>query len=336
MNARLALSLGLGAAVVCAALLIVGLRQLGVRSYGYPVGRVVRAGNALAVLIQTREPYMPSLRGVPESRMSYRYSLWLIPADGSGPPRKLPVARAIRSADRPPTIGVHAYERGVVWLQVTDLIGIDASTGQVVRQAPAPAIANMPVSQLLATDDHPLDTLRARGVNTQTSTWLGLATDEEARNILAPGARVSDNDDAVGTYQPRRLYLATLEQSPRPRITSAIPAEKNTYKNGAILRTGPGGAPVRYTGPDGLAVIHEQGSVTRPTIRITRVDLAGREAWTLDTTISRVTQCFPDAVVPIIVGEQPSTDMKMGDPVIAIVHLATGAVQVVSLCDRSP
>lgn len=325
------------AGLAAAAAIVFGLaRQMGVKSYGSPAGRVVRAGNSFAVLMEQKDPYMPSLKGRAESDMSYSYELWVIPETGDGSVRKIRLDRGVRSGDRAHAAGAQAFENGVVWLRVKDLKGIELATGAATIRAAPPAIANAGISQLLGSSEYPLEQYRADSISIAPGQRLYLLNDDEAAKSFKPGARFYDSTStATGTGKKRTLQLVTQNTAPDagviPSVGAVTRVGTSELRNGAFMRSSRGGEVVRFTNPDGFLVVHESGisgdgsDPTKPTIRFSRVHMDGTIAWTADTTIGRLTDILPHDRLPALVGEPNDLTRR----VLSVVHLDTGAVKTV-------
>jgi len=317
--AGLAAALALGAALV---------KQLGVKSYGHPAGRVVRAGPNLGVLIETRDPYLPSLTGSHERDATYSYSLWLIPESGVGDTRTISLDRAVASGARTHNIGAQRFDSGVLWFTISDLRGIDVASGTLVT-TPAPAsLVNAPISELMASSQNPLEPYRARSLTLTSGQWLFLASDDEIKADLKPGTRLYDNADAKGTYQRRTLHTVTAQPGPIPRLAASSRLGDKEFKNGAFMRSTRAGSPVRFTDPEGVLVVHEQGDPVHPSVCLSRVNADGTIAWTADTGIGRLTQVLPHETLPAFVGELPN---QLTEPTLTVVNLSDGTAHARSL-----
>jgi hypothetical protein len=328
LNPRLILALGVGGAAAVVALVFGLVRQMGVKSYGSPAGRVVRAGQHLGVVIGTRDPYIPSLKGRDERDMSYTYELWLIPETGDGDIRTIRLDRGVASGDRTHNIGAQKFDSGILWLTIKDLQGIDVASGKKAT-TPAPAsVVNTPISQLMGTGDNPLEGFRAQGLSLPSGQWLFLAADDEVQTILKPGARLYDNPDAKGTWRPRTLHTVTVAPGVIPSIGSAARLADREFRSGAFMRSDKGGSIVRFSNPDGFLIVHNQGDPVHPTIHLSRVNLDGTIAWTADTKIGRLTQVLPHERLPAFVGEPPQ---QLTEPMLAVVDLKDGVARTKSL-----
>lgn len=336
MTARLILALGIGGLAAIVALAIVLWKQMGVKSYGHPAGRIVRADQHLGVLIETRDAYMPSLKGVREQDARYSYTLWLIPETGDGDIRTIRLARGVASGSRTHNIGAQHAEGGILWLAIQNLQGIELATGQTATRPAPPSLINAPISQLMGSNEHPLEDYRAQSVKLPSGDWLIFASDEEVKTALKPGTRLYDNSTAKGTYRPRLLHTVTAEPGPIPRIATATALSGGgggggaglPFKNGAFMRGIKGGSVVRFTNPDGFLVVHEQGDPVHPSMCLSRLNLDGSIVWTADTKIGRLTQVLPHEYLPAFVGELPQ---QLTEPLLAVIDLKTGAAKTKSL-----
>lgn len=331
MNPRSTVALVIGLLAAAAALVFGLLRQVGVKSYGAPAGRVVRAGNQLAVVMGTRDPYLPSLKGASESTMTYSYELWLIPESGSGDVRKVRLDRSVSSSKRTHNIGAQHFENGVLWYTISDLQGIDVASGKKTTTAAPASLVNMPISQLMGTGDNPLEPFRSTAATLPSGEWLILASDDEAKSSLKPGTRLYDNPTATGTYLARKLHLATVQPGPIPRLAAATRLSDKDFRNGSLLRSAKDGAAIRFANPDGFLVVHQAGDAVHPTLHLSRVNVDGSIAWTANTTIGRLTQVLPHDTYFTFVGEVVPTPTNPIEPIVAVVNVKDGTVQSTSL-----
>lgn len=332
MPTRTSITLVLGGITALIALLAGACRQMGVRSYGSPAGRVVRAGSHLAVIIQTRDPYLPSLKGVPEDRMSYSYDLWLFPDSGTSPHTTAKLARSVRSSDRAHYVGPQHFENGVLWFSISDVQGFDLAAGSITSQPVPRHVDSIPISQLIGSNSPPEEPFLAKGILWSPSDWFTLATDEEAAADLAPTARLNANADASPRRSPRTLRRATVVTDPLARIGSTDTGVTSPpFRHAAFLRDAAGGQVIRFANPDSFLVFHREGDSIHPTLRLSRVGLDGATIWTMDTQIDTVTQVLPHPTSPAFVGERYIGPNKLAEPILAIARLDLGTVHIHSL-----
>lgn len=327
MHPRSIVTLGVGGLAAVCAVVFGAWRQVGVKSYGSPAGRVVRAGQHLCVLMETRDPYMPSLKGRSESDMRYSYELWVIPEAG-GAARTVRLERGVRSSQRTHNIGAQWSENGVLWYTIEDVKGIEVATGKASTAQPPAALVNAPISQLMGTGGNPLEELRAQSVTLATGERLVLANADEVSKDMKPGTRLYDNPTAVGTYKPRTLHVVTSQPGPIARIAEVKALGDRTFRNGAFLRDAEGGNAVRFTNPEGFLVVHDGGDPVHPSVCVSRLNADGTVAWTADTTIGRLTQVLPHEGLPAFVGELPQ---QLTEPLLAVVSLKDGSAKTTSL-----
>lgn len=329
MNARLWFALTVGGAAVAIALAVGLARQVGVKSYGRPVGRVVRTGEHLAVLMETREPYFPSLQGRKESDMSYSYALWLIPASGDGDARVVRLNRGVRSTDRSQFAGVLGSVGNVVWLRISDLVGVDSASASIVTTTPPPSIANMPISEFLGPNHSPtLRPYRTTGVTLPSGEWLVLADEEEAKTELRPGTTLYDNSTSKGTYRDRALYAVTTQAGPIPRLAASTQLPGVNLHNAAFMRGKADGEVIRFSNPDGFLLVYEGGGAAVRTIHFARVNVDGAIAWTVDTRMGHLAEVLSHQQWPAFVGE---LENQLSEPMLAVLDLKAGTIKHHSL-----
>ncbi len=329
MNTRMAFVMGVGGLAAAIAVVAGLVRQVGVKSYGSPAGRVVRTGEHLAVLMQTCDPYMPSLKGRAERDKSYSYALWIFPQSGDGKARIISLDRGVRSSDRSRFAGVLGSVGDTVWLRVTELQGVDLVSGRIVK-SPAPhSIANMPISEFLGPNDHPtLGPYRTTVVSLASGDWLVLADEEEAPTELKPGTRLHHNSTSKGTYRDRSLYAASVQPGPIPRLASATRLPNMSLSNVAFMRDTANGDVIRFSSPDGFLVAYEARATAERTIHFARVNLDGSIAWTADTRMGQLDQVLPHERWLTFAGQ---LENHLSEPMLAVLDLESGQVRRHSL-----
>lgn len=328
MSPRSTFALGLGGLAALAALVLGVTKQIGVKSFGHPAGRVVRAGQDLCVLIETCDPYLPSLKGARESDMSYSYALWQIPETGDGDIRTIRLEQGVSSNARTHNIGVQQYDSGILWLAIKDLQGVELASGKKTTKLAPASLVNAPISQLMGSSEPALEQFRAQSVTLASGDRLFLANDDELQSSLKPGTRLYDNPDAKGSYKPRKLHTITSQPGPIARIADVTRLSDREFRNGAFMRGSKGGAVVRFINPDGFLVVHDAGDPVHPTMHFSRLNLDGSVAWTIDTKIGRLIQVLPHDSLPAFVGEPPQ---QLTEPMLAVVALKDGTVKTKSL-----
>lgn len=334
MNARTIFALSIAGLAAVVAIVFGIWKQMGVKSYGYPAGRVVRAGQHLGVVMATCDPYMPSLKGVSESDKTYSYVLWLIPETADGDIRTVRLDRHVKSSDRTHNVGAQMFESAVLWLTIDNnsIRGIEVPSGNKSNLPPPAALVNAPISQLMGggPNDNPIEEFRAQSVALPTGEWLVFANDDETKTLLKPGARLYDNPTAAAIpgFKLRTLHSVTAEPGPIPRVATAKRLGTQDFRRGAFMRSAKGGNVIRFTNPDGFLIVHEGGDPVHPTTRLSRLNTDGSIAWTADTKIGRLTQLLPHDTLPAFIGELPN---QLTEPLLAVVNLKDGTVKTKSL-----
>lgn len=328
MHPRSFVALGIGGLAAAFALAFGLWKQMGVKSYGHPAGNVVRAGQHLCVIIETCDPYMPSLKGVDQSRLSYSYALWVIPETADGDVRTITLDRAVRSSARTHNIGAQQFAGGILWYTIESLQGIDLASGKPTTTPPPASLVNTPISQLMGSNQNQLEPYRAKRVALPSGGWLYLASDDELKSDLKPGKRLYENPDAVGTYKPRSLHTVTAAPGPIPCVATTSRLGDRTFRNGAFMRSTKGGNVVRFTNPESFLIVHEDGDPVHPTIRLSRLNIDGTLAWTADTGLGRLTQILPHDHLPAFVGEPPQ---QLTEPTLAVINTSSGTARTKSL-----
>ncbi|MEO6741741.1 MAG: hypothetical protein ABIP20_15970, partial [Chthoniobacteraceae bacterium] len=101
---------------------------------GIPFGASVRVGDQIATLLQTREPVVPSLHPNPEADR-FQIALFMQPADGRAPGRKIPIGRGYRSSDFYFGTRILGNDGVHLWLYATEIFGVDLRTDKLVVAA---------------------------------------------------------------------------------------------------------------------------------------------------------------------------------------------------------
>ncbi len=218
--------------------------------HGIPIGQSVRTPGSVLTLIQTMEPYVPSLHH-DSSKERFRVGLYVQPIAGGGEPRMIPIAKGVQTGALhfPKILG---QEGDVVWCDLHDLFGVNLKTGRMIRSADLRA-ANPGLPELwndsrllnfidrltFLTPDRrrsyalDLETLRATevpvklksqgpyltpkpehflsaGAMLSDTEWLGLASQEEAGENLGVGSTVKSVVSVNDRKVARQLYRARL------------------------------------------------------------------------------------------------------------------------------
>jgi len=121
--------------LIACALLTVGFRSQFLIEVpnGFPMAESVRAGNDIVTLIQTLEPYVPSLHRNPKNDR-YAVALFVFPADGSSRGNMIPIREGFRSSELR-LARVLGFDGSTVWSLLSRLEGVDPKTGRRVDAA---------------------------------------------------------------------------------------------------------------------------------------------------------------------------------------------------------
>ena len=364
--------------ILCLVAVAAGLKWiLSVRSpHGFPTGSSVRATDHIATLIQTLEPYMPSLHRNP-ARDRYRIALFLHPVDGHAPGRMIPLGRGFRS-EQLQFARILGCDGRVVWCDVNGLIGVVLQSGKTIndddlrRANPSPdenwndtrritvgerlLVTSADRTRVHAVDPEtfkavpatitpkpatppfepkPVDFLSA-GARPSPTEWLGLHSTREAASGFKPRSwlqRFNRADDAREMRRFHRGLLGPELARAKREILSLAPLSDEEYLNAAFVRPGPDTDPIRLSGPDGFLIAYTSEPGLKGTLRVARVDTAGKPVWNADTGIDRflLRQILPDSRFIAFIGTRPPVPDKVSEPLLVIVDVQSGAVSTTSL-----
>ncbi|MBP7950565.1 MAG: hypothetical protein KA004_13010 [Verrucomicrobiales bacterium] len=100
---------------------------------GFPIALSVRTPQHVATLIQTLEPYVPSLHRNPANDR-YRLALFLHPVDGRSAGRLIQIAKGFRPGELQ-LAKLHGCDGRTVWFGAKGLGGVNLATGKLVGPA---------------------------------------------------------------------------------------------------------------------------------------------------------------------------------------------------------
>jgi len=297
---------------------------------GTPVGLSVRTDRHIATLIRTLEPYTPS-PDRDHGKDTYRYSLFLVPLDGSGP-ELIPIGGGYpaSTSGRAKILG---SDGRVLWFDLDGAGGVDLER----KAALAPADGREPALPRPASPFPPSpDRHLSAGFITGAGQWLGLHSEEEIRGEFAPKTFVRRVAPQASRKQMRRFYRGTLDapvDDTYHRILSMAPIREAGYFNAAFLRFDEAAEPLRLSNPEGALMLHTSGPGSDGTAVIARVDLEGNVLWSVDTAIDRfaLSQILPGEYVFAFVGTRPPVPGKVSEPLLVIIANATGGATTRSL-----
>ena len=238
-------------AIFAGALLLWGARQaFSIRvPHGTPEEGSVRTPEGIATLIQTLEPYVPSLQGN-AGKERYRLSVLLSPFEPGNAGRLIPLASHLTAQETHGTRLLGSDGR-TLWFTVSDIGGIDLTSrrqvGPADLRAANPGLPDRwndsrwfsfgrylqltlmdrtllefdPVSlratpvprDRASTDSWPpprLETFLSVGVRPTPESWIGLHSPEEAADHYQVGSRLFRGDQHRSAKVQRRIYRGRL------------------------------------------------------------------------------------------------------------------------------
>jgi hypothetical protein len=291
-------------------LALTGCTKLLPQTVGSPFGNSLRAGDYIATLIYTQQPYLPSLHRNPENDR-FRIGLLLHPIDGGAPLPLIPIAADLRFSDFQHTARMLGSDGRFVWFIAHDIGAYDLQRRRLIN----------------------VDHLR-RANPSLAGLW------QNARYSFGRRMQVISHDYA----QEFEIDPSTLQAVPSPGIRRAGSAQalsqfaaryrSEQYYKPAPIRASSASDPLRLSGPDG----HLIGSRTKPgldsTLTLARVDTTGKNLWTVDTGIADLDQILADPVRLAFIGKKPRIPGKVQEPILVIVNSATGEISTRSLWQR--
>jgi hypothetical protein len=243
--------------IIAIAVLALGTVAVGAKSllsirssHGSPMGDSVRTPEGIATLIQTLEPYLPSLHRNPE-KDRYRIALHHQPLSESAKPRIIPIARGVQAREFAWT-RILGSDGKYVWCNVQGLVGVNIATGELIdaddlRKANPGhnedwndprrlscsdqlRASTTDRSIVLVVDPNTLQVSRspapklsgrlpfdpkpehflAFAVRPASNQWLSLLSPVQAAGSFKPGSRLSLADRAESVREPRRLHRGIL------------------------------------------------------------------------------------------------------------------------------
>jgi hypothetical protein len=298
---------------------------------GTPIGPSVRTDTHIATLIQTLEPYVPSLHRDP-GKDRYAISIHLVPLDGSDPqlvpikgdlaPNEFALAKVLGGVDH------------YLWYDVNGVGAIDLRSYTVVgTPPPVPGTFQGGLSALRAPEP---DAFLAAGLITGPGTWMGLHSSEELQRDCATGKFVRRVVPQESAKQLRRFQRGALEDpvdGKYHRIRTMQALDTNGFLNAAFLRMDDRSEPLLLTGPESVLMVHTSAPGAQGTLVVSRVDLHGRSLWSVDTGIHRysLSQVLPGVKAFAFMGTRPPVPDQVSEPLVVIIDNTTGKAVTHSL-----
>ena len=218
--------------------------------HGTPSGSSLRADKHIATLIQTLEPYVPSLHRNPANDR-YRVGLFVYPVDGSSPGKLIPIGKGFQAGELRLT-KLLGYDGRILWCDVKGITGVTLETGKLVFDADLrranPSlnetwddarrmtfekrlrVTSSDRQQLFEVDPETLkaapanrdhdgakypfelkpSSLLAMGALSSPTKWLGLLSSRDAERSYQKGSWVRPGTRADDAKEVRQLYKGTL------------------------------------------------------------------------------------------------------------------------------
>lgn len=361
----------LGIAAVIA--VVFGSRLFKVRTIGRPAGEFIRTKHHFVALIETVEPYIPSLHRNPD-REQLRFDLLLQPVDGKSPKRLIPVARRLQKLQY--QIRMLGEDGDLVWFVGHEIMAFNFKANQLVTASELrrlnPSLGDLIDNGYYEFDEHlrvssrdqqrvyefdpatlqafPVSKPRPgkwSGLTQRTEDWLcaggrvsptewfGVHSVAEVQRDFTPRSSLAKDHSVEPSRQLRQLYRGRLQVNDGyTEIVSMAVLAPGEFVGAAVMRDSRYGAPLRLSAPDGFLVTCDSRAGLGATLIVMRVDLNGQIVWRADTGIGALEQILPDARMIGLVGNQVAAPGKIAEPVLVIVNGETGTVTTHSLWQR--
>lgn len=301
---------------------------------GTPIGLSVRTDRHIATLIQTLEPYTPTLNR-DHSKDTYAISLFIVPLDGTDT-RHVSISGG-HSANSLGLVKVLGSDGRTLWVDVNGVGGVDLETFELLKGA---AVPDTPPGNLEGATRFPIaprtEAYLGAGYFTGPDSWLGLISAEELEGAFKPGKWLRSIVPAEDAKQLRRFFRGTVGDTASTgsrQIVAMAPIGEAGYLNAAFLRMDDASAPLRLADPDGALMVYTSAPGLTGTLMVARVDTAGNIRWQLDTGIDRfrLQQILPGESSFAFVGTRVPVPDKVPEPILVIVDSTTGEVRTHSL-----
>lgn len=298
---------------------------------GTPIGLSVRTEAHIATLIQTLEPYTPSLNR-DHGRDRYAISLFVVPLDGSEP-RLIPIAGGL-APNQFALAKILGSDGRALWFDVSGAGAVDLSNYSLDRvEGPVPK--GLQGGHSTPFPPRP-DAFLSAGFLAAPDAWFGVHSSTELERDYTPQKFVRRVVPAAETKEMRRFQRAALELDSSGKYYRILSIEQiggAEFLNAAFLRIDDQSEPLRLTGPDGALMLYTSAPGLQGTAMIARVDTAGAIVWNADTGIDRfnLAQILPGTDSMAFVGTRPREEGKVPEPLLVIVENATGLVTTHSL-----
>jgi hypothetical protein len=297
---------------------------------GVPLGLCVRTDEHIATLIQTLEPYVPSLHR-DGSKDRFTVSIFIVPLDGSAP-QLIPIAheRTFSSFQLAKVLG---SDGSTLWFDVNGIGGVDLKSHRLLKPSevrdPYVPLPPSPIAPSVG------DFLSA-GFIAAPGNWIGLHSPAELEREFATKKfvrRVVRQEEAKELRRFHRGALDAPVDGKYHQIISMTPLSDTEYLNAAFLRLDNASEPLRLSDPDGALMMYTSARGLQGTAVIAHVDIEGNIVWKADTGIDRfmLSQILPGKDSFAFVGTRPAIPDKVSEPLLVIVENTTGKMATHSL-----
>lgn len=302
---------------------------------GSPIGLSLRTDQYVATLIQTLEPYVPSLHR-DHGRDTYTVSLFLVPLDGARA-RLIPIRQGVSSSAASHS-RLFGSDGSTVWFDVGGVGGVDLGTFTLRAQSEIEGIdfRALPRAAALWPIAATPEQYLAAGFLTSSTTWLGLHSSAEVVHDFRPNGWLKRVVAARDAKQFRRFHRGQVEHTVRKeylRIISMQPLGDAEYLNAAFLRMDAASEPLRPAPGAGALMLYTSAPGLQGKLMMARVDDGGRVVWQVDTELDRfrLQQIMPGEKVTALVGTRLPVPNKASEPLLVTVEHATGKCEIYSL-----
>lgn len=311
---RLSVWLGVLVAVVAIAC-GVAYRTFSVKTVGAPLGEGLGTPEFVAMLIETQEPYLPSLQGNPE-QARFQVRLMIQPRSPGAGRRLIRVQKNLRAAEAQNSCRILGFDGKLLWILSPELLAYDYQAGRVIGlekiRRVNPALESLwgqgfyEVAGRLRVSTRDRGTLVEINPETLLATYLPWPRAEQAPARLAK--------------QSLNFYLQPLAASDPARLDPAI------------LRDEAGVSTLKLSNPEGHMLTYwKKIKLFERHLVVARVDANGKTVWETDTGIDTLHQVFPHQHHVAFYGTRPSVPGKLPEPLLVVLETATGDSAVHSL-----
>ena len=283
-----------------------------VKTIGSPLAPAAGSPGAIALLIVTQEPYVPSLHRDP-SKDRFRVTLLVQPRDENASRQMLPIAGQLDASESRHAARMLGFDGKTFWFIVREIVGYDPAAKRLVR----------------------VDDLRRANPELQ-SLWPGGYYEVDTR------LRVSTRDNRIRVeIDPHTLLARPLREAPARKhivpphpakaMLAPAPAAGDGTLDRAYVRESSDAPPLRPT-PDSMLLTYWRKTASlQRMLFVARVEAGGRALWETETGIGDLHQVLPDKEALALLGTRPRQPDQVPEPVLVIVRSDSGRISTHSL-----